>query len=484
MRAFRMGWLVVVLGLAACGGDSIKSPTFTPQLVSLAIEGAPATAPIGRPVPLTTVGQFTAPPGSASDTFGQEVEALCEVTPAQIARIDEGCVFVGLAIGTATVTANLDGLSSPPVVIEVTAPVLEQIVVEPAAATIALGTTQDFTARGIFTDSEEPRGIATPIVWASNDPGVATVGPGTGPNNTVSPVATGIATISATTTNEEGLEVSGSADLTVVAATLDSLLRVEPQNALVQQGLSRQFIAVGAFSDGGEQPVANSDIDWTSSALAVATINADGLATGVALGQTQIAATLKPDLMVTGNRSANATLTVTDDVCTGPFLASAGATAVGEVNGLCLLCSVTDTAGVIDADPQTTGVISVPVGLLGGAASLTATAADGTTFPGGSPAGFIVRRPAGLLLTAELLSQLDLQTLLDGNERETSSDSIPLRVTLLGLLGDDEAALVSFTPTQSFDALRLTLNSGVASALTTTEVSSACALAVESGDTP
>jgi len=97
-----------------------------------------------------------------------------------------------------------------------------------------------------------------------------------------------------------------------------------------------------------------------------------------------------------------------------------------------------------------------------------------------STAGFIIGRPAGALLSAEVLSGLTITTLRDGVAQESkrvSSGGIldPLvRLTLLGLLGNSDTALLSLTTTKPYDAISLTFSTGVASALTTTRVLGAC----------
>ncbi|MGQ0698465.1 MAG: Ig-like domain-containing protein [Panacagrimonas sp.] len=485
MKSLKVLMAAGVLMLAGCGGESIQSPDFTSELDSIVIGSAPATAPLGRSVQLSTTGRFTTPPGSSPAFASRPVAASYTVEPASTATVGETGVFVGRAIGIATVTASFGGKTSAPINIQVTAPVLEALVVTPATVTIGLGTTQTFTAQGRFSDSDTPRGINTPITWTSDDVAVATVLPPTGPTTVATGVSLGTTQIRASTVDEGSNVVAGAATLTVGGSVVTGLLRVEPVNGFVAQGFSRQFVAIGSFSDNTQQPVMSTSVDWSSGTPAVATIDATGLATGVTQGQSVITATLKPEVVAAGDRDATATLTVTDRVCTTPLLATAGATVTSEVNGLCVGCGVDDPAFAIDALPLTAATIRVPLALLGGSASLTATAAVGDTFPGGQPAGFIVRRPAGLLLTAELLSQLSISTLNNGLVRETSrEDVIVLRVTLLGILGEDEAALVSFTPTLPFDALRLELNSGVASALTLTQVASACATAVQPPASP
>jgi hypothetical protein len=68
-------------------------------------------------------------------------------------------------------------------------------------------------------------------------------------------------------------------------------------------GTTKQFTAIGTFSDSSTQDVTGT-VFWTSSSAAAATINGQGLATSVANGSTTISALF-------GSVSGSPTLTVT-----------------------------------------------------------------------------------------------------------------------------------------------------------------------------
>jgi hypothetical protein len=74
-------------------------------------------------------------------------------------------------------------------------------------------------------------------------------------------------------------------------------IAVTPSNPTLQVGTSQQFTATGTYSDSSTQNL-TSQVNWTSSNPAAATISASGLATAVAAGTTTISATLSN---VTGN---------------------------------------------------------------------------------------------------------------------------------------------------------------------------------------
>jgi hypothetical protein len=75
-----------------------------------------------------------------------------------------------------------------------------------------------------------------------------------------------------------------------VAPTLTSIT-LTPTNATSLVGATQQFAATGAYSDGSAQNL-TTQVAWTSSKTAVATISASGLATAVSAGSTTISAAL------------------------------------------------------------------------------------------------------------------------------------------------------------------------------------------------
>ena len=104
----------------------------------------------------------------------------------------------------------------------------------------------------------------------------------------------------------QGVSLSG----TGTTATLVSLA-VTPNNPTVAAGITQQFTATGTFTDGSTQNLTNS-VSWGSSNAVVASINANGLATGLAGGTSSISA-------VSGTITNSTTLTVT---ASGPVLTS------------------------------------------------------------------------------------------------------------------------------------------------------------------
>jgi uncharacterized protein YjdB len=206
------------------------------------------------------------------------------------ATIDASGLASTAGAGQTTLTATVGSFSDTTTLTVVPANLIS-ISVSPNPGTLAVGTTQPFTAVGIFDDGSTQ--LLTSVTWTSSQPGVATVDAATGVA-----AAVGAGTINVTATSGS---VSGSAQLTVTAATLVSLT-VTPVNAATAPGTTKQFTATGSFSDSSTQDVTASAL-WSSSNPGAATVSNVGLASGLVNGTTTITAAI-------GSVSDSTTLTI------------------------------------------------------------------------------------------------------------------------------------------------------------------------------
>ena len=181
-------------------------------------------------------------------------------------------------------------------------PRLTSIDVSPVNATLAIGTSQQFTAVGHLSDGSAPD-ISATVVWNSQSPNVATINS----SGMVTAKFTGSTLITATSGS-----VVGSMTLTVAAATLKSIA-VTPANPTLARNVTQQFTATGTLSDGSTQNLTGS-VAWSSLTPAVATITATGTATTLTAGSSTIQAT-------SAGVMGSTTLTVT-----GPTLSSIAVT--------------------------------------------------------------------------------------------------------------------------------------------------------------
>ena len=160
---------------------------------------------------------------------------------------------------------------------------LVSIEVTPADPVIALGTTTQLKATGIYSDSTR-QDLTASVTWRSSDDTVATVSRGLAKS-----MARGSATIDASSKG-----ITGSRTLTVTDATLVAI-QITPANPSAALGTTKQLTATGTFSDDSTQDLTR-QVAWSASDAAVASVdNAAGdrgLASADGIGATVVCATL------------------------------------------------------------------------------------------------------------------------------------------------------------------------------------------------
>jgi len=155
---------------------------------------------------------------------------------------------------------------------------LDSIEVSPQGRRIAVTSQQAFTAVGHFSDGSVGN-LSSTVRWSSSSPQVATVGS----NGFAEPAGLGTATITATFGS-----YSGSSELEVVPVVLDDFT-IAPNAMNTGVGVVQKPKVTGSYSDGTAGDVTQL-VTWTSNDPLVATVDAHGAITGVALGSTNVEA--------------------------------------------------------------------------------------------------------------------------------------------------------------------------------------------------
>ena len=201
----------------------------------------------------------------------------------QVATIQQSGAVTGQSAGTTTIMVQSGSITAT-AGLAVEGAALTSIQVSPASATIPQTIRSGFTATGMFAngDALDLTGI---VAWTSSAPSIATVSNAVGSQGSATAVAPGNATVSALFAGQVG-----TASLRVTNATLVSI-SVTPATPSISLGSSQQFIATGTFSDGSTLTL-SSQVSWTSSSVAIAVINATGLASSAGSGSATITATL------------------------------------------------------------------------------------------------------------------------------------------------------------------------------------------------
>ena len=255
-------------------------------LTSITIDPALPSIAKGTTIQLAAIGNFS--DGTTQDltsflTWTSSGEAIAHVGNA----VGTKGLVTGLAVGSAVVTA-LDGAVRGSTTVSVTAARLTAITVDPAASSIAKGTTVQLTATGDFTDGTT-EDLTSQVSWTSADDTIAEVSNILATKGLVTGIAVGSALTTATLDG-----VQGSATIIVTPATLTSIT-VTPANPSISKGTTVQLAATAHFSDSTTEDL-TSQVSWTSADDTIAEASnmlaTKGLVTGIAVGSAPITATL------------------------------------------------------------------------------------------------------------------------------------------------------------------------------------------------
>ena len=189
--------------------------------------------------------------------------------------------------GKTTITATLNGTSGTASV-TVTTPTLTSIVVSPATATIFVGATSSFTAKGSYLDGTSAD-LTDSVTWTSSATTVVSISNAAGSRGQATALAVGTANIQAALSG-----VTGTAAVTVSAQPLVSIA-VTPNPLSLPLGLTLPLKATATYGDKSTADVTAS-ATWTVKDGSIATVgnvgSAAGQVTGAALGSTTVTATL------------------------------------------------------------------------------------------------------------------------------------------------------------------------------------------------
>lgn len=475
-------------GLTATAAVTVRA-----RVVTLTIVPDTGTSPVGRPFQYSATGTIKTGPttnssgnttdGSLSGVVWTIANTVGDTNPAQVASIDAAAgIAVGQRVGNAVVTAAVDGATDTAAFV-VTPAELDRVVISPdGPVTLNVGQTRDLTANGVYTDGRIEPVVALWTLPASTPAGVVDFTPNPAAVTSVRGLVQGTGTLRASVVVNQGqpnqATFTDEAAVTVNAAVLQSIARIEPPSAAVNPGRSVEFQVIGNFSGGTTGTVDDSLVTWDSSNDAIATIDAQGFATGVSVGQVTITATVQGIA-----NPATATLVVTESQCTTPLLSAEGAQVAPVTGGLCVGCSLQNGARIIDEFPATFGTLIAPVQLSNDSIiGARVTAGNNGTytlpFASGNNAGFVIGRPVGLL-SAQVLDRLQVSTLRNGVVQETKVGRAELSLDLLGrqldLLGNSsDVGLVSIQTSVPYDAIQITIPGGVAQVLDDLRVFQAC----------
>jgi len=189
--------MFVIAGCGGNGGDGGGGAT----LSSIAVTPANPSIKVGATQQFAATGTYS--DGSTQDITASATWSSSDETKA---TINASGLATAVAAGSSTITATSGSISGN-TALTVTSATLASIAVTPANPSIAVGTTQQFTATGTYSDGST-QDITASATWSSSDAAKATIN--------ASGLATAVAAGSSTITATSG-SISGNTTLTVTA---------------------------------------------------------------------------------------------------------------------------------------------------------------------------------------------------------------------------------------------------------------------------
>ncbi len=238
--------------ITATSGTVAGSTALTvaaPTLVSIAVTPSNPSLPVGGMQQFTATGTYSN--GTTSNLTNSA--AWSSSNPAA-ATITSSGLATGVAAASTTITAT-SGPISGSTTLTLTA-ALTSIAITPSNPSIPVGSNQQFTATGTFSDGST-QNLTNSATWNSSSPATATVSS----TGLAKGVGQGSVTISATSGS-----ITGNNTLTVTAAALTSIA-VTPVNPSVALGTTQQFTATGTFTDGSTQNLTSTGVTWSAGGI-------------------------------------------------------------------------------------------------------------------------------------------------------------------------------------------------------------------------
>lgn len=234
---------------------------------SITVQAYPAEAARGKTVNVTLSDSQIVSAESLTLTFDEN-----GIATLHLSTLLPGEVDITFSVENTSLTATTA------LTVELDVPVaVSSVAIDSYDETLNIGETKQLTAAVIPSDADNQS-----VIWSSNDESVATVTS----DGLITAISKGKAVISATTVDGNFI---AACDVTVII--LPSEVTLDYYEIEFNVGSSLQNIATVTPE--------NSDyiIDWTSADSDIATVDENGLITGVSLGETQIIASVNDDYL-------------------------------------------------------------------------------------------------------------------------------------------------------------------------------------------
>jgi Bacterial Ig-like domain (group 2)/Divergent InlB B-repeat domain len=315
-------WLVAMLlaiCMLGCSGSENRfgNSQAQQQLVSITVTpSAQSLTAAGQTAQFIATGNYSVAPLSADLT----AQAQWSSSSPSVATVSSTGVGTAVGTGTATISATFNGVTGSATVTVDTSSTppgrtLTSITIIPSTQTLmTVGEPGQFLAIGNYSAYPLTQDLTSQVTWISSDTAVAIVNS--------SGLATAVSTGTATLTADAG-GVVGMSTLTVTTNNtprqLTAITIIPPlgQQKTNVEGETAQYIAIGSFIGNPTTQDMTNQVNWASSDVQVATINAAGLATTVGNGNAPYPG--ETTITATAISNTGATITGTSDLTVAPL---------------------------------------------------------------------------------------------------------------------------------------------------------------------
>lgn len=435
-KVYSFLFVISSLILTACGGGDINVPP--PQHVTpTSIAITPLSGMVGKGDNSFITATGTYPDGSTANLTSQVTWSSSDPSVATINSTTG--VATGVAVGSATITASIYGVTSPAASLTVTSAAVTGVNIAQATSSAPKGQAVTLVATGTYSDGTTGD-ISGSVNWMSRNATVASVN--------ASGIASTLAVGKTNVTAQINGITSNTSTLTVTAAKLASIA-ITPANASVSTGLNTHLTAIGTYTDATTADISNLVI-WTSDNGAIATINNIGDVTGVAAGSTTLGASLN------GINSPSVSLTVKEASLTGIEIAAQSIPAVAKGQSITFIATGYYSDGTVgNVSGGVTWTSSIPTVATMNASGIATTLAQGSTNMHASFNG-IASNTVTLRVTAPELTAMAINL-----NTATVAIGLTTRFTATGIYTDGSTAdITSLASWTSGDTAIATINRG------------------------
>ena len=276
-------------------------------ITEITVTPAPVKVAKGQTESLTATAIYS--DGTGSDVTSSVTWVSADTNTATV--VSGTGLLTGVEVGSTSLTAVKDGISSNTVNVSVESALLvTEITVTPSQVDVAKGLEQPLTATATYNDGTKAD-VTALVTWISTDASTAAVTFG---NATLSGNGVGQTTITAV----HGGIISQAVDVNVTPAVVTEI-SLTPPLVKVAKGQTAQLTATAIYSDKTSKDL-DGLVSWNFGKTGFATINKNGELSGDAVGQTTLSVTKKG---ITSNTiTVEVTPAVMTDITVTPPLVS------------------------------------------------------------------------------------------------------------------------------------------------------------------